>query len=80
MLFSLFVFVQSDYDSCNSYFNYLLEGKCSQLLSGNLKRCVFNENKCRAYYDKCEDFTLNEGVNEEKCKANIPSDPNYKCI
>ena len=80
LLFSLFVFVQSDYDSCNSYFNYLLEGKCSQLLSGNLKRCVFNENKCREYYDICEDFTLNEGVNEEKCKANIPSDPNYKCI
>ena len=80
LLFSIFVFLQSDYDSCNSYFNYLLEGKCSQLLSGNLKRCVFNENKCRAYYDKCEDFTLNEGVNEEKCKANIPSDPNYKCI
>ena len=80
LLFSLFVFVQSDYDSCNSNFNYRLEGKCSQLLSGNLKRCVFNENKCREYYDICEDFTLNEGVNEEKCKANIPSDPNYKCI
>ena len=48
------------------------EGKytCSEYTAGESQSCRLINDKCQAHYDKCEDFT--SGVNEEKCKANIP--------
>ena len=56
------------------------EGKytCSEYTAGESQSCRLINNKCQAHFDKCEDFT--SGVNEEKCKANIPLISTNKCI
>lgn len=63
--------------TCEDY-NSSLSMTCSYLNPGNNKRCVYNDDKCETHYDNCADFT--RGVDETKCKANIPSDSNHKCI
>ena len=39
--------------------------------------CVLINDKCETHYKYCNNI---EGVNEEKCLANIPKDSNKKCI
>ena len=60
-----------DYDSSGDI-------ACNSLYAGESQSCVLVNDKCQAHYDKCEDFTV--GVDEAKCKANIPLDKNNKCI
>ena len=63
--------------TCEEY-DSSLSMTCTSLSAGDNQRCILNGNKCEAHYKYCDDFTT--GVNEVKCKANIPSDKNNKCI
>ena len=61
----------ADYDSSGDI-------SCSSLYAGVSQNCVLVNDKCKAHYDKCEDFTT--GVDETKCKANIPLEQKNKCV
>jgi len=59
---------------CNDYEEGL--NICNSLSAGSSKNCILNNGNCESHYINCN-F---DGVNEEKCKANIPADSTQECV
>ena len=57
--------------------DYKSGDNCEILSAGTNKRCILNNGKCEAHYNKCVDYT--NDVDKEKCESNIPSNTFTEC-